>query len=343
MGGGRLGGGSLRCHFVLNFLTGRQDDLSVLFNGFRAALPSRKVAAMAGHKRCRDEADGREEVSREELRDTLRRRREEAYGRKEGNRQVMHDTIEMCRSDTYLKAVKRQHACALPGLQPREARESVPGGVEDEGLAEVRDSDCVVVARELSEVSSARVWMLNMACASRPGGGALQGCNAQEEHLCRCTNLYPDLRRAYDKGWYPLHSGDEGVRDVKVLVHEGIVVFKDPEDYSLLPRSQWFEVGVLTAVAEKVHGRRALGPNAFRLIDFLLDVAEMQDCTHLVLSAWGCGAFRQSLVEVARCFHGALAHRGKRMTVVFAIKDDHNSEGNLHAFRTVFGQRKNAR
>ena len=103
---------------------------------------------------------------------------EEDYRRKETNRQVMQDTIKMCHREQDLKPVNRQHACALPGLQPRQAHKSMPGGVEDEYLAEVRDSDCLVVARELNKVSSARVWMLNMACPSRPGGGALQGCNA---------------------------------------------------------------------------------------------------------------------------------------------------------------------
>ena len=52
-------------------------------------------------------------------------------------------------------------------------------------LARVHDGDCVALAQELSQQPGAKVWLLNMANARKPGGGARSGSNAQEEHLCR--------------------------------------------------------------------------------------------------------------------------------------------------------------
>ena len=67
----------------------------------------------------------------------------------------------------------------------------------------------------------------------------------------------------------------------------------------------------------------------------------MQACTHLVLSAWGCGAFRQDATKVARSFKLALqrVQKTKLPVVVFAIMDEHNSKPprNLHSFKFEFG------
>ena len=129
--------------------------------------------------------------------------------------------------------------------------------------------------------------------------------------------------------------------DFTVLVHDEVVFFKCPCDYATLPEEEWFCAGVLTAAAEKVSGTgHSIGPNAHRYIDFLLDVVHMQgeNCSHIILSAWGCGAFGQNAHEVASCFRQGLARFDARTfpEVTFAIIDDHKGRGNLHAFRTVF-------
>ena len=188
--------------------------------------------------------------------------------------------------------------------------------------------------------AGAKVWLLNMACATNPGGGVMSGCNAQEERLCRYSNLLPQLEKAQQDGLYPLLRPKLGF--ARVLAHREVVFFKRASDYAILPEETWFRVGVLTAAAEKVRGPfRQVGPNAERFIGHLLDVAHNQDCTHLVLSAWGCGAFGQDAEGVAGCFHSALSriNQSNFPAVTFAIKDDHNSQppGNLHAFHTVLG------
>ena len=143
----------------------------------------------------------------------------------------------------------------------------------------------------------------------------------------------------------PPHRG----RISRSLVHKKVTFFKHPGprpgDYEDLAAEERFCVGVLTAAAENVSGSgRSVGPNAQRFIDFLLDVVHMQgeECTHIILSAWGCGAYGQSAEAVARCFKHGLSRFDARTypRVTFAIIDDHNSPppGNLHAFRAVFDE-----
>ena len=271
-----------------------------------------------------------------------RSRAEAAYQRKRHNISVIHDTIEQCSQPPMLKAIdsaKPARVCKLPGHLHREIEVDHSGGtcrIE----VEIRNQDCVSVAAEYSLEVGASVWILNMASASTPGGGVRKGCNAQEEHLCRCSTLLPHLDRARAEGKYPLHKwpgGYDSIPDVSILVHDNIEFFKCPNDYVTLPRERRFQVGVLTAAAEKVQGRRKLGPNADRFISFLLDSALMQGCTHLVLSAWGCGAFGQCPHAVAKCFQQNFAKvTHAKLKVIFAILDDHNSTDNLAAFQQVF-------
>ena len=63
----------------------------------------------------------------------------------------------------------------------------------------------------------------------------------------------------------------------------------------------------------------------------------------MVLSAWGCGAFRNPPQHIAKLFLECLASeplRGAFQTVTFAILEDHNSPvgGNLPPFRAALDE-----
>ena len=269
-----------------------------------------------------------------------KRKAETAFGRKGNNRAVISDTVEKC--SRLFGHPRRSHACVLQGAQERYT-DVDPAATPVR--PRVRNGDCGALARELSKQPGAKVWLLNMASATTPGGGARSGSNAQEEHLCRCSNLMPQLEKAAGKQLYPLSKVQDVGTDFTVLLREKVVFFKRPCDYADLPEEEIFCTGVLTAAAEKVSGTgHHIGPNAQRYIDFLLDVVHMQGekCSHIILSAWGCGAFGQNACAVAGCFKQGLARFDAQTfpTVTFAIIDDHNSPlpGNLHAFRTVLAE-----
>ena len=270
-----------------------------------------------------------------------------AKKRKDMNASVFHDTLKKCKTINMASGVS--YACMFP-VQARVHEASgrcvaIPPSVTTRPVqVRVHDGDCVAVAKVLCQKSDAKVWLLNMACPNRAGGGVYSGCNAQEEHLCRCSNLYPQLLEAQEEcELYPLVKTRENGKEFTVLVHKQVTFFKDPSDYKDLSWQDWFCTGVLTAAAEKVSSRMdKIGPNAQRFIDFLLEVVHMQgkDCTDIILSAWGCGAFGQSAHKVATCFKQGLARfaRDSFPLVTFAIIDDHNSDppGNVQAFREVF-------
>ena len=268
--------------------------------------------------------------------------------RKKHNGDVIIDTLATCKKLAQLFGPARTHVCMLAASTPRLCDEwtaTTPVSVE------IIRNDCVAIAKELAKQPDARVWMLNMACARRPGGGARTGCNAQEEHLCRCSDLLPQLEAAA-KDAFPLHKERRAGKDFKVLVHKRVIFFKDPQNYSNLNIMDWFRTGVITAAAENIsetlrsgtsassRGALEKGPNAERFINYLLDIIQMQGGTHVILSAWGCGAFGQSAHTVAEIFRRGLARFDGRSfpKVLFAITDDHNSKppGNIHAFRMVF-------
>ena len=273
--------------------------------------------------------------------DSRKRKSEEAFLRKPNNKAVIEETLRCCNSMQGLEPANVTQVYTLPANEyPRD-----PDLAASAPEIEVVNADCVEVATGLSKISDSRVWLLNMASSTKPGGGVFAGSNAQEEHLCRCSNLLPQLQRAKAEHIYPLHSYEDSSRTpaFTVLVHSNVVFFRNSADYKMLPRREWSEIGVLTAAAERMPlGYTALGYNAPRFIAYLLCVAQMQECSHLVLSAWGCGAYHQSAAEVAQCFNYALRRVDQRELpkVIFAVMDDHNSipPGNVASFMRVFKQ-----
>ena len=295
--------------------------------------------------------DRKQEAEANHTEKDRKRKAAEAFNKKSFNKAVIDDTHKTCKklkvlfgkppdASIYMLPAHQDRACETrPRTQP------VP--------VQIYAGDCVALARSLAQ-NGEKVWLLNMASSSKPGGGVWKGSNAQEEHLCRCSNLLPQLEAS--KNHYPLKKEQYYGTDYKVIVTKHVTFFKNPNDYNELEAKDWFRVGVVTAAAENMEPQAAgfqaerrahrnfnkCGPNAQRFIDYVLDVVQMQgpECTHIVLSAWGCGAFRQSAEAVAKCFKQGLARfdRWSFPKVTFAIIDDHNSPppGNLSAFQSVF-------
>ena len=102
--------------------------------------------------------------------------------------------------------------------------------------------------------------MLIFANPHYAGGGVEHGAMAQEECLCRSSNLYPCLFAPCAQAeYYQFHRNrvDHLFTD-RVVYTPDVVVFKDDQPVpQLLPREQWFQVDVLTCAAsylgEPVH------------------------------------------------------------------------------------------
>ena len=289
-----------------------------------------------------------------------RRKGDEAAGRRLRNLrvEVFRDTVARVLSpesglplSPTLAADTRLYAAELPAGRP-----AAPG--DPATPVEVREGDCLAVARELVEGGETEVCVLNMASRHNPGGGVHSGAGAQEEHLFRSSDyfrsLYPHAAtfdpREYGlapaRGSYPLDRDHGGV------FSRGVTVFRGPEreGYPLLEKPWRCNFVAVPAVNRPetvldAEGRSRLAPDmeaaTRRKIRAILRIARGNGQRVLVLSAFGCGAFRNPPRHVAELFREELSSPEFRSAfgrVVFAILDDHNARGsgNLKPFRDVF-------
>ncbi|MBC2876423.1 MULTISPECIES: TIGR02452 family protein [Streptomyces] len=213
---------------------------------------------------------------------------------------------------------------------------------------EVTGEDSLAAARRLAaDRAAGEVAVLNFASARNPGGGYLNGAQAQEEAVCRGSALYACLREV--PGFYAEHRADPSPFYSDRVAHSpGVPVFRD--DRSALLESP-FRAGFLTSAAPNagVIERRtperagripaALVARAGRV----LEVAAAHGYGQLVLGAWGCGVFRNEPAHVAAAFAAHLTGRGRFAghfgRVVFAVLDRRSDSPTRAAFSAVFGGR----
>ncbi|KAF3923045.1 hypothetical protein ABW20_dc0104865 [Dactylellina cionopaga] len=199
-----------------------------------------------------------------------------------------------------------------------------------------------------------KVAILNMASNTSPGGGVLNGAQAQEETLCRRSTLYPSLLTDH---FHPLNAG-------AVVYTADVLVFMN-QSYEMVKESERFYVDVISAAAPKRPELKAGGKEYAEQSDYealvltvknILRVAAMKGVTHLVLGAFGCGAYGNPNKLVAEVFRRAICGRrfgvkeeelktwgreerevfGGIEEVVFAIYGGDRGKGNLEAFEETF-------
>ncbi|MFF8015295.1 TIGR02452 family protein [Streptomyces sp. NPDC007929] len=194
------------------------------------------------------------------------------------------------------------------------------------------------------------VAVLNFASARNPGGGYLNGAQAQEEALCRASALYTCLLEA--RAFYDHHRAHRDPFYTDRVIHSPAVpVFRDDRGGLL---AEPYTAGFLTSPApnagvvlrtapERAHELpRALAARAERV----LETAAAHGYRRLVLGAWGCGVFRNDPAHVAQAFR-ALLGPGRRFAgafehVTFGILDRTRHRAVLGAFERTFSSSRSA-
>lgn len=171
-----------------------------------------------------------------------------------------------------------------------------------------------------------RVAMLDFADAKRPGGWVVEGAQTQEENMCRCTNLYETLVQDKCVDEYYEFNLEHGVPDAEshydepytdaLIYAENVAIFKDDSTYKDIP-VKYVDVIVSPAPCGKCDNLREVLLHRMRGI---IKSAYAHNVTHIVLGAWGCGAFLQNPREVANCFAIALKEFPVFESVIFAIR-----------------------
>jgi uncharacterized protein (TIGR02452 family) len=211
-------------------------------------------------------------------------------------------------------------------------------------LEVVNETTLAGVARLLAD-GPGPVAVLNFASAKNPGGGFLNGSQAQEESLARSSALYASLLRAWE--FYERHRGAPSLlySDAMVLSPDCPIIRND--DGVLLDRPQlatFITSPAPNAGAAATNRRSELSliPEVFRRrSEYVLALAADHGCRRLVLGAWGCGVFRNDPEVVAEAFAGHLrqgAWAGRFDRVVFSVLDSSPGHETFEAFRKAIGR-----
>ena len=154
---------------------------------------------------------------------------------------------------------------------------------------------------------------MNFASAKNPGGGFLNGSQAQEESLARSSAMHASLLRAWE--FYERHRVLPSLlySDAMTLSPNCPIIRDD--DGALLeePRLATFITSPAPnagAIANNRPQELPLIPDVLRRrSEFVLALAASQGYKCLVLGAWGCGVFRNDPRVVAAAFAEHLRRR----------------------------------
>ena len=223
----------------------------------------------------------------------------------------------------------------------------------------VENKDCVIAAKDLIDAGY-NPAMLNLADLYTPGGLVEYGSGAQEENLCRRSNLvlslyqfshsrihqYPDLGLIQEVEQYPMDERYGGV-------YSGVVTFfRGPESDGSMLEEKPYNIPVISVAAlsgPRIDRNGMMYPEEADItldkIRTIFRIGQAQFHDSLVLSALGCGAFSNPPAHIAKLFHQVIEEdefKNKFKLIDFAILDgyrtgmSHNPDGNLRPFQIEF-------
>jgi uncharacterized protein (TIGR02452 family) len=229
----------------------------------------------------------------------------------------------------------------------------------------VTREDCLLVYEQMAK-NGKRPLLLNMASATSPGGGYRKGDGAQEENLFRrsdyCRSLDIGLDDFFQQRPERLHCSSDcqlepmyvqntmyPMDEYGAIYTSGITVFRQSEDtgYAFM-QSPLENVCALAMAAyrEPELKENTLAPKCAvgtrKKIENIFAIAYHHKHDSLVLSAFGCGAFKNPPDHIVKLFQSVIEqYAGFFESIVFAIIDDHNTgrqlnpEGNFRPFANV--------
>ncbi|WP_294240235.1 TIGR02452 family protein [uncultured Chryseobacterium sp.] len=188
-----------------------------------------------------------------------------------------------------------------------------------------RCSSLKAILQLAEEEDQEKIMCLNFASAKNPGGGFINGAEAQEESLARTSGLHESLLQAWD--YYKIHREMESCFYTDMMIDSPKVPVFRKDKGELLPKPVVCNFitspAVNAGVVKRQEPERA--GEIFGAMDVrtekMLALALHQGNETLILGAWGCGVFKNDPVEIAELFKKHLQgkYKNKFKRVVFAI------------------------
>ena len=201
---------------------------------------------------------------------------------------------------------------------------------------EVTNETTAQAAVRLAALDKEDIVALNFASARNQGGGFLSGAMAQEEDLCRCSGLYPCLKKK------PLFYNANILCDDSLYTNGIIYSPKVPfirNEHNILLEEP-FELSIISAPAPNLNGAQnidheVLVNTLLRRAQTILLVAQKHEHKNIILGAWGCGAFGNDPFNVANIFMAALKSIPAFNHVCFAVYDRRPEQLVFETFKKV--------
>lgn len=183
-----------------------------------------------------------------------------------------------------------------------------------------------------------KVAALNFASFTHPGGGFINGCNAQEETLCQTSNLYNVLSRK--KSFYKKNTNrkpfkpnytNSGLYSNRLLYNPGILFVSAEDILNEVYKKETRACDIITCAAPNANHARLKGipedviiKAMIKRIRFLLTVAYERRVDVLILGAFGCGCFGNNPKVVFPIYKYLLDNKFKNVfyKIVFAVPDE---------------------
>jgi uncharacterized protein (TIGR02452 family) len=195
--------------------------------------------------------------------------------------------------------------------------------------------------------------VLNFASALNPGGGVVKGANAQEECLCRCSDLYFCLNadENWNKFYVPHRHARNPLYNDDIIYTPNVTVFKsDTVNPELMPENEWYNVDVITCAAPNLCAwddmetvnvtDKELQELHEKRLRRILDVAVVNGVETIILGAFGCGAFSNDPNVVAKAFQNVLkSYLHDFKNIEFAVYCGTHGDRNFKVFSSVIGGR----
>mgnify|MGYP006083472105 CR=1 FL=1 len=268
--------------------------------------------------------------------------------------QILHETVHEFEEKgahlTEMAAANLERWAAAKSTQPSTL---LGGGMR----LEVVQGDLLETVHEFTKSCGVIFAGLNMANATYPGGGYTTGCTAQEENMARRTGMHFTFTKenttssrndvVYTKPMQELIAGKGGV---VYLSETPLVCIKGREEwemddmgYKRLVDGEVFPfIELRSAAVDISHLKRVpakLRANMTGRVRAQFETLKRRGVRHVVLSAFGCGAFGNRPEDVAAIYKEVLAEFVDALdVVVFAIYYAGHGENNFDVFhKTLIG------
>ena len=286
--------------------------------------------------------------------------KENLNNQREKLKAIFNDTLDFIKSNELLSSLTESSVnnTHIYLTHPCNDNPSVEGEFYFTNVFITKSKTIEAALRLHKENPDSKIAILNFASATNPGGGVLKGSSAQEESICRLTNLYHCLNKGecYRDFYIPHRSAKDPLHNDDIIYSPDIVICKsDDGQFRRFNDNEFVKIDVITCAAPNLRENpqndfNQEGTNsAVKISDedlyklhlkrarAILNIAVANDVEILVLGAFGCGAFRNNPKIVAKAYKDALKGYWNRFKEIeFAIYCRQFDSQNYDAFVEEF-------